>query len=578
MRRSALCLSVVLVIAAHAPASAQPVSRTSVVATVDGDLDVTVAELNERAPQWLYRGVLDAGERYRTALREAIGERLKALEFFRLGYDRDPGFTAAYGPRVTEELLVAYYEDQYEQPYLNDEALRREHERMGRVVQVRQIVLQKPDDATAETLRRIRETVGEVRRLLDEGTPPAELVARYSQDEASARAGGLSAPITWEQSTQSALGAAAFNLDPDEAVSLETQDAFIVVVGERVGRVEPPPFDAVRSRLVTVLRGRYADQANDAYYVERQALVDSVSVRWNADLLAQVVDWADRPGFFEGDYAEVVAEHLAGQGDAVLFTDSAGELRLSELPRLIREVLVLQGDADGDVELVQDYLLEAVRADRMAQRARTLGLGETLFRPESSSSILADIFRLYYDRRQIEDRIPEPTEDALRAFYAAHADSLFYQLETVYTEVIERRTQAEIDAAWAQVQAGVPFSEVSSRRLIRSFERTRDGDVVTRNLREPPYLGETALALRAGESAEPVAYETPAGTRYAIVRASRRLEARPLGFDEVRERVAEAFVEHHRERLEREVDAALRARYTVEVDQALLDRLIATLP
>ena len=578
MRRIALCSVAVLLIAAHAPLHAQPVTRSSVVATVDGDLDVTIGDLNERMPRLLYSGVIDPTKRYQAALNEAVIERLKGLDFFRLGYQDDPAFMAAHGLRVTEEILVAYYEQTYEQAYLNDAALRREHERMGRVVQVRQIVRDVPDDATAETVQRIRETVGTIRRQLDEGVPAEDLVARYSQNEASAQAGGLSGPITWEQSTQSAIGAAAFGLDPGDAVSLETRDAFVVLVGDRVGRVELPPFEAVRDRLVTVQKGRYADQSNEAYYAERQGMVDSVSVRWNADLLAQVVDWSTTPGFFEGGYDDVIDGYLASRGDAVLFTDSAGELRLSELPRLIREVLVLSGDTDGDVELVQDYLLEAVRADRMARLGGEIGLGERLLRPGSPSPILADVFRIYYDQRQIEDRIPDPTEAALRAFYEAHADSLFYQLETVYTEVIEREDKEEIDRVWARVQDGAPFSEVSNRRLVRSFERSRDGEVVTRNLREPPYMGAAAIGLSPGETTGPVAYETPQGPRYGIALVTRRLNERPLRYDEVRDRVEEAFAEHHRARLAAEVEAELRRRYEVEVDDALWARVLDATP
>ena len=574
MRRLAPCLLVVLVAAASAPARSQPVTRTSVAATVGDDLDVTVAELTERAPRLLLRGVIDPDEQLRTALHDAIVERLKGLDFFRHGYERDSAFAASHGPQVTEELLVAYYEHQYERPFLSDEALREEYERMGRVVQARQIVLQKPDGATAQTLQRLRETVADVRRQLDAGVPVEDLVARYSEDEASARVGGLTEPVTWEQSTQSALGAAAFDLDSGEAVSLETRTAFIVVVGHRVGRVEPPPFEGVRDQLVTVQKGRYSAQANDAYYAERQGMVDSLSVRWNDDLLARVVDWSSTPDFYGGGYADVIADHLAAHGDAVLFTDRDGELRLSDLPRLIREVLVLSGSADGDAEVVQDYLLEAVRADRMAQRARDLGLDEELLRPGSPSPVLADVFRIYYNQRQVEDQIPEPTDAALRDFYEAHSDSLFYQLETVYTEVIETETEAEIDRAWAQVQDGVAFSEVAHRRLIRSFERTRDGDVVTRNLQEPPYVGDLALGLRPGETGGPVSYVTPEGVRYAIVHATRRLDARQLAFEEVRDRVRDAFLETNRTRIAGEVEADLRARYPVTVHQSVMNVLL----
>ena len=556
------------------PGLGQPVGSRTVIATVEGDLEVPMGEVQRRAERSLYRGIFDGAERYRTALHEATSQRLKALDFFRLGFDEDPAFTDSLGRRLSEEYLVAYYERVYEGPFLNDEAIRAEYETMGRVVNYRQIVLRKPEPRTEATLRALRSTVEQIRRQIDDGVAVATLVERYSEDEPSARVGGAMPPVPWEMSTRSARNAVLFQLEPGDAVSFETRDEYVVAVGESVDEVPVPPLELVYDRIVELQRGRFSQQANEAYYAERQALVDSVSVRWNDDALAQVVGWSRTPGFYEGEYGDVVAQHVAKNGDAVVFTDSAGALRLSDLPRLIREVLTLTSSGSRNDELVQDYLLEAVRADRMVQLAIESGLREDLFRPGTSSPVLAAAFADYYDQRRIEGRIPDATDSALRAFYEAHVDSLFYQLPTVYTEVIVRETEDEIGEVWEQVQAGVPFEDASSRRLNRSFERTREGEIVTRFNREPPYLGEVAFGLAAGEVAGPVAYETPAGRLFAIVKATERLDERQLRFDEVRERVAEAFRQHHRERLATEVEAELRARYAVEVDEEVWEQVL----
>lgn len=564
-----------LAAAAAVPATGQPLPHDAVVATVDDELEVTVADVDGRAERIFYRGVIERPERYRTALHEATVQHLKSLDFFRLGFDQDSAFLARNGRAITEELIVAYYKDRYEEPFLNEDTIQAEYEAMDRAVVYRQILLRKPADASAATLDDIRSTVQEVRRQLDAGADVETLVQRYSEDEAAVRVDGLMPPVTWSQSLKSPYHAVVFQLDPGEVVSLETQDTFVVAVAERVEEVPVPRFEEVYDQIVQVLRGRYSEEANQAFYVERQALVDSVSVRWNDAALAQVMEWSQTPGFYEGDYPEVVGRYLAVNGDAVVFTDSAGELRLSELPRLFREVLTLPASGVRSDEIVRDFLLEAVRADRMAERAEALGLREEILRPDTPSPVLAGAFARYYDQRRVEERLPEPTEAALRAFYDAHADSLFYQLATVYTEVIERETEAEIDEVWAQVQAGVPFEEASSRRLNRSFERTRDGEIVTRFNREPPYLGEFAFELAEGEVAGPVAYDRSEGRHHAIVRVKRKLDERQLAFDEVRERVAEAFLQHHREQRGAEIEAELRARYPVQVDDTLWARVLA---
>ena len=564
-------------LAALVPVSglAQPIASRAVVATVEGDLEVTAGDLDARAERILYRGVFDRSQRYRIALQEATLHYLKGLDLFRLGYDEDPAFEASLGPRLTEEILIRYYERTYEEPFLNEASIREQHQAMGRVVAYRQIVLPKPPGASPAVLADLRSTVEEIRRQLDAGVSAVTLVERYSEDESSVARGGLMPPVTWQQSTMSPLNAVAFRLDPGESVSLETRDAFIVAVGDQIGERPTPPLAAVYDQIVEVLRGRYTERASEEYYEERQALVDSASVRWNRDVLAEIVEWAQTPGFFEGDYAETVDAYLDEHGDVLVFTDSAGELRLRELPRLLSEVLTVSASAPSrDEPFVQDFLLEAVRADRMVALAAELGLRDELLQPRTSSVVLASAFAAYYDQKRIEARLPDPTEDALRAFYEAYADSMFYQLETVYTDVIERDTEAEIDAVWAQLQAGVPFEDASNRRLRRSFERTRDGEIEARYIQEAPYLGAVAFSLEEGEMAEPVAYDRPEGRRYAIVRASRRLPERQLAFDEVRDRVLDAYTQSHRQRLAAEVEAELRDRYTVEVDDALWSRIL----
>src|SRR5690606_23694352 len=119
------------------------------------------------------------------------------------------------------------------------------------------------------------------------------------------------------------------------------------------------------------------------------------------------------------------------------------------------------------------------------------------------------------------------------------------------------------------------FAEVSHRRLIRSFERTRDGEIVSRLRGEPPYLGEVAFGLEEGEVVGPVAYDdAKQGPLYAIVRATGRLEERQLAFDEVRDRVAKTFVDYHRKRITADVAADLRARYPVVIHRDVLNQVM----
>lgn len=564
---------VLLAAMATVPGRAQ---QSAVVAEVGDGHRITVAELADYAEDRLYPlRFPDRATAYREALHDRVTDELKRIDLFASGLHRDEALMRSIGRSVTEELVLLYFQREYQDDYLNEEAIRREYEDAGRVVVYRQIVLPKPQGASAEAIEALRTTVGEIQRQIEAGAAFEALVRRYSQG-ASADAGGLAAPVRWQHALTYPRDYVIFHLAPGETRSFEAPDRFEVVQVERVEDVPMPPLPEVRDRLVEVIQGRHAAAAAAAFAREKAATIDTTAMRWDPDGLAQVVAWSNTPGFYEGAYRDVLGRHLADHGDALVWTDGRGEVRLSDLRRLLDEVLILGRSGGHDEALVRDFLLEAVRTERIAEHARTLGLDDELLRPDTPSTVLASAFVRLYNQRHVEEQIPDTTAQALRAFYEAHADSLFYQLEVVNVEAIVRTDEEAIEAVWEQVQAGVPFEEVSSRRLVRSFVRTREGEIDSYLSREPPYLGEVAFELAEGEVAGPVSYVDADGVRqHAVVKAVGHRPERQLRYDEVRGRVAEAFVEHHRARLAAEVAADLRERYDVEVDEERWARVLS---
>lgn len=550
-------------------------SRDRVVATVEG-MEITVGDVVDYSESMAYEYRFpEPGVAYGRALDDLIANALKRIDFFESGLARNDSITGALRRVVTEELRLAYVQHRYEDRYINEQVIRDEYDDMGRVVYVRQIILQKPPAATAAEIDSLRARVSQIQQQFDSGASFETLAERHSDAAASSRRALEASPITWEQTVRDPHAFILFHLSPGDVRSFEGSQAFSVVRVERTEGVPVPPLDEVRKEIVQALHGRYAGQATRAYRDEWMSLVDTTALRWHEAALDQLVKWTNTAGFVEGDYTEIVAGYLGRHDDAVVMTDGRGDVRLSDIPALFDEVLVLESSWGHDADFIQEFILEAVRLKRLARRARELGLEDQIWSAQTTSSALAQAFVRIYNEKQIEDRIPAPTNARLREFYQAHADSLFYQLERVNTEIIVRPDEDAAAALLEKVKSGVPWEEVSSRRLIRSFQRTREGEIVTLFSREPPYLGEIAFEMKPDEVAGPFAYDDDKdGPQYAVVRVTRRLEERQLSFDEVRERVAEAYAEHHEARLAKEVIDELRTRYEVVVRQDVLNELI----
>lgn len=542
-----------------------------------GNHAITFGELAAFADDGLYHYLfpnrLEALER---ALDDLVVEEIKRIDLFASGLAHDSTLIRDLSRNVTEELVLTYAKHNYEDQYLNEATIRAEHGKMGLVVLYRQIVLGKPASVSPAGLDTLRSTVSEISLQLEAGIPFEAVLKDYDGLDADARLEGALSRVTWEQTVANPRARILFHLSPGAVRSFETPTNFSIARVERIEEIPARPLDEVRDQIVDALHRRHAAQATQAFRSEWIELVDTTALQWHAEGLAQVVEWFNSSGFFEGSYLTTVEQYLARGRDATVFADERGELRLSHLPAMLDDVLTVSSSGGHDSAFVKEFLLEAIRTKRLADRARAAGLFEEIWRADTPSPILAAAFVRYYNQRYIEDRIPEPSEEALREFYREFSDSLFYQLARVNTQIIVRTQEEEIVALWEKLQQGAAFDSLSHRRLIRSFARTRDGEIVTLFNPEPPYLGDVAFGLQEGESVGPISYEdAELGRLFAIVHATQRLEERQLSFDDVREGMVTVFNEHYRNQIAANVKADLRSRYPVTVHHDVLADALA---
>ncbi len=557
-------------------------AQVPVVAEVGEDslrITITVSDLNEYLegrPDWL--ATLPREEAYQRALDELITQALKRIDLFRSGLVNDPAFRQRVARIVTEELVIAYAKHRYEDRYLNEETIRREHQNMGRVVYYRQFVFPKPADASEAELDSIRAVVESVRQALATGTPFDHVAQEVIRSSIHGQITDYDVEryLTWNYAVVNPRANILFRLSPGSVRAFEEPGRFTVAQVTRIEKRPVPPLEQVREQIIEALNRWYAPSATEAFRREWIGLVDSTTLLWNLSALNRLVAWSNTSGFYQGAYRDTITHYLKHHEDALIVGDAHGSIRISDLPRIFEEVLTLRRSKNYTTRYIQDFLLEALRTDRLAKQAKALGYMSKVWRPDTPSPLLAMEMVRFYDQQHIESQIPEPTEEALLAFYQAHAESLFYQLSRVYTEIIVRPTREAIDSIRAEIQRGVPFEKTSHRRLLRAYERTREGKIITWNKRtEPPYFGELAFNLEVGEIAGPIEYQDAReGRRYALIRVTKRLEEKQLTFEEARDRVQKAFLEHHRERLAREEAARLRARYPVRVHQVVLLQML----
>jgi len=551
-------------------------AQQRVVATVGEDGQVTIGDLNQYLQERL--DILYSQPRrdaLYTALDHVVGQRLKQIDFFNRGYQTNTSFRESVERSLTEELVLAYGRDRYENRYLNEDRIREEHQLMGRRVQYSELTVQKSESFSAEQLRRLRQEIATAVEQIQEGVSIQDAEQYLRNQVPGAVINRREGRLTWEETVESPRALLILRTPVNEVRSFETTTALSIVRIDGYDPRQSKSLEEAREEIVDALHGWYAQAATSAFREEWMSVIDEKSLEWNDRSVDQIIAWLNTPGFIGGGYRTTIRQHVQQNGDGTIVTDGMTSLRLSDLPRIFDRVLIPSEGGRYNQEVVREFVLEAIRTEEIASRAREIGLERDVLSPHTSSRPLALAMVRFYNEKHITPRIPDPTSARLTEFYEKHVDSLFYQLRGANIHIIERNTADEIDAVWNEIQRGVRFESASSRRLNRVYRRTHEGAIVSNLRSEPAYFADIAFDLEEGEIAGPLAFQTAEGeTRYAIIKGVAQYEDRRLRFDEVVDRVREEYLKQERERVEAEVRSELEEKYGVNVHSDVLDSFI----
>lgn len=550
-----------------------------IVARINREYLITFSDLSKYVNDRLYLvRYPDTSRAYETALDEMIVAQLKRIDFFESGLQQDDGLIGSIRRTINEELVLEYFQTKYQEKYINEESIQAEYENMRKRVIYRQIVLYKPRNASSDAIDSLKVQVTSIRNLIDAGEDFGDLVRRFSQEPNAARTGGFGEPVTWRKSLLNPRDFVILNLNAGDVRTIETRDTYQIVQIERIEPVVVDPIGQVRSEIIDVLRTRHLRTAVDEFEREKRDAVDSISVVWDGEGLAHVVEWSNLPGSFTGAGGDSLAQAVADGRDFTILDHSTGHVDAAELLRLLTDVLTLNVSGLNETEDIKAFILEAIRTEVIAGRARALGLEEKLLQANTASTVLRDRIVRLYDRRFIEERLPVAGDQALRSFFEEHRDSLFRQQATVNVYVIIRSDKAETDALRDSVEQGVPFEKLADSWLVKSFVRNEKGEIRSYLSQEEPYLGEVAFELEEGEVRGPVAFDhQEEGRQYALLKLAASRPKKTLTYEEIEGRIADVFTEYHRSRIRAAVEEELRARYPVTVYHDVLDRHLSRL-
>jgi parvulin-like peptidyl-prolyl isomerase len=512
---------------------------------------------------------------YKKALDRMIEQQLKRIDFFNLGLEKNDSLLQNAMRSINEALVAQYFERVFFEKYVNERSIHDAYEQMKKKIVFKRFLLIAVARDSAEAVDSVNVAGIRLQSELDRGKGFDYLVSDCRRWFPSAETKLDTGTVEWSQSVLSPAEEEIFNLRIGEVRVLRRATSLEIVKVIRVDPVPVKPFDEAREEIFDLLRARYMDKSIADYEKVKKGLIDTDRCEWNRKALEQLVTWSETKGFYESRlYVDTLSKAIADGRNFLILKYPGGKVDVKEFLRLLNNVLIPQQRSSYKVDDLKNYLLDAVRTDKLIRKAIALHLQRNLLNPNTTDPELKYTILRLYDEKEIEGKIPKLTEKETREFYEANKNSLYYQPALVIIDAIISSDKNLIDSLWQKYVLGTPFEKLASKWFVKSFARYRSEDTVRSYLsNEPPFLGKFAFSLKLNEVKGPIEYYDPShGEQYAIIKCVERSPQKQLTLDEARKKIPDDFRKYEWTKINNETIARLKQKYGFKVYEAVLMR------
>lgn len=549
--------------------------QQDVVARIADKYTITFPELKRYVIdyQYAYRYNNNIPEAVHNALDDMILNRMKVIDFFDRRLDEKRDLFQGIMRRLNEELVIEYFNTQFFDKYVNEEAVRNAYEQMGKEVVYRQIVLVKPKSASPQAMDSLKSLVRQLKTKIESGVSVSELAGQFSRDAGSMDNGGRMPPLDWKTSLVSSVYDTIFHLPINRVGIIESGEAIHIVKIDKIDTVDIPSYSEAKENIRQSLAGKYIYVADNEFNRMKKSLVDERTLQWNKEGVERLLRWSNIPGFYQSAYSDTIGSALSNGDNFLILEYSGGKVDLKEYLRLINEVLTLGKISGIEEDDFKRFILEAVQTGKIIDIGRGLNLQKKIFNPGTKNPDLIDGIIRLYNEQVIDKEIPPATYQALKEFYEANRDSLYYQLAKVNIYAVVDSSESAIDKMKEKLDQGVPFEKLAGTILVKTYVRKRDGTIASYFSTEPPYLGEAAFKSKLFEAAGPIEYvDSAKGKQFALIKCMAVREERQLTFGDVRATIAADFADYYRNKIAHSVAEKLKRKYAVEIYEDVLRR------
>lgn len=538
---------------------------------------ITYEELNKYVNDWYKNRRFSTNtEKYKDALNTMLKNQLKRVDFFEKHLDTNKVLIQSINRSVNEELVALYFEKQYISKYTTDEFVRNVYNSMDKRVVYQEIILNRTKDATKSELAEIENKILEIKSEIEKGTDFNKLVQKYSEDMQSVQNNGYASPVAWMQSIYDPIGEIIFNLKKNDVHVLSTAADIRIIKVAEINKIELQPYEKMKDKVIDDIKQVYSEKLIEEFNTEKNALVDTKSLRWNEAAIKQLVIWSDIPNFYNNSYEDTLATAISNSDNKIILTYNNGQVDYKKYLKLLNNFLTLNIDRKINGEDIKNFIIDAVTTEALVKKADSLDLRKEVFNAYTENPVIKDRLVYLYNQAEIEQKIPPLTEENLYKFFKDNEESIFYQLEkrTIYAMLFDNQVEAK--NVYEKINSGVEFEKVTGRYFVKSYIKERDGKLKTYLGIEQPIFAQKGFNMKLDEVSAPINFiDENEQTKYAVLKCKNIRAEKQLTYDEAKNIINEKFKNYYRVKIENEIEKKLTEKYHPKYYYDVLSKMIS---
>lgn len=547
--------------------------REPIVARFAREELITLQEFKNDISKWKSPKALSSVDlsELKKRLEGIIDHRIKVYAAYEAGLDKDSTIVKMIKPIFRQRLLRRLWDTEIVDRLIKESDIRDFYARTGKEVSIRSIFFKLAPSGGSEEEERVKTKANEVIRRIQAGEDFASLAREVSEDEYSAKKGGLLRSLKW-RGDGDPIQKVAFSLRVGEISGLiKKQTGYYIIKVEEIRNKDRKPYslarDEIRRRLMEGNRRQLSDDAT-AYW---KKVMDENRVQWCEDGLAFL--W-DRMRLIKQSSRDGVLDSLEALGledkATVLVTYRGGRVTIQDFQKIIAELPQYTRIPVDNQEMIKRNVIEQwLMGEMLSDRAVKKGLDKDKIVVEGVRDVLErGMVRMMLQREVIGEI--NPAEDEIREYYEKKKEERYAEPEKVKVQevMVGDEKLAKQIAEWAKM--GRNFDELVRKHTERTGYKEKRGilDYFARG--QWGAIGEKAFSLRVGEIAGPIPLRNKRG--YSVIKLLDRKSSRAKSFDDVRDKVVRDLTNEINKDKEEKWLAEKRKEYRVHIYEEVIKR------